>query len=820
MLKESKNNLVFINNNENDIKSLLDEIQKDVKLSHVKIVSAFFNYKGFVKEFLENSIKNKIRIELITGSNPIHLNPTEAKTLFEDHTKNKSVFSLFRFKETKKNHDLHSKFYLFYEKGKSNPSYFLFGSSNMSVSGFSRNYESNLFGTNSEILEILEKEFDKVPHTVFDPTIYKEKPKGGFTEQELGVDGFSPFDYQQKIIDIIKKEFETKDKGNVILPCGTGKTLVSLWLKEQMKFKKVLVFLPSLALLNQTMTEWHNQKTDDYQTMCVCSDKSIKLSADETSSSIAEVLEKKIINEDRITTDPDKIKEFIAKNEKFVIFSTYHSSKEILKACGADKKFDCVFYDETHNIATIKSKASKEGLTQSHHIVSEKKLFMTATPKIVNPELIEGIKKEDYKIYSMDDENIFGPTFYEMSFREAIDNKDIPVLPYEILLAVSDGKTRKSLDRKQIALMKVFNEKNSKKPRFRVNKVISYHSDVKNAKQFISDKTNFDKFRKEILKRDLYVNHINGADNANKRKEILDELKNSDMGIITNCRCLSEGINSPSIDAVFFSDPKTNVIDIVQATGRAMRKDPNNEEKKKAYIIIPIDDEPSLMRVVRILQALALTDNHAEALISQIVEAQKKNQSISLPDWITTVPELPPKTMKKLLKDLKIIIAKNNIPIIRGRVQGTDKGFFKHLAPIDVSLTSGPGEIAIPGQYMTYFGDLSASSEHRQNDKIFNIYFKMNKVVKGKTVWEKEELVDGVRIKSYEDPERKSWTKKDGRFTFRNAKFYVKKGMEKGDVLRFEKTDDKDRPMRITLIKKNSKEVDDHPYNLVNFGEI
>ena len=820
MLEESKNNLVFINNNENDIKSLLDEIQKDVKLSHVKIVSAFFNYKGFVKEFFENSIKNKIKIELITGSNPIHLNPAEAKTLFEEYNKNKSIFYLSRFKKTKKNLQLHSKFYLFYEKGKSSPSYFLFGSSNMSVSGFSRNYESNLFGTNMEILEILEKEFKKIPNTEFDPTIYKEKPKGGFTEKELGVEGFSPFDYQQKIIDIIKKEFEKEDKGNVILPCGTGKTLVSLWLKEQMKFEKVLVFLPSLALLNQTMTEWHNQKTDDYQTMCVCSDTSIKLSEDETKSSVDEVLAKKIISRDRITTNPDTIKEFINNNEKFVIFSTYHSSKEILKACGKDKKFDCVFYDETHNIATIKSKASKEGLTQSHHIESGKKLFMTATPKIVNPDLIDGIKKEDYQIYSMDDEKTFGPTFYDMSFREAIDNKDIPVLPYEILLAVSDGKTRKSLDRKQVALMKIYNEKNEKKSRFHVNKVISYHSDVKNAKQFISKNTNFDKIRKEILKRDLYSNHINGQDNAKKRKIILDELKNSDMGIITNCRCLSEGINSPSIDAVFFSDPKTNVIDIVQATGRAMRKDPKNPDKKKAYIVIPIDDEPSLVQLVRILQALALTDDHAQSLIDKIVKAQKNNQSISLPDWIITVPELPPKQMKRMLKDLKIIVAKNNIPIIRGRVKGTDKGFFKHLAPIDVSPTSGPGEIGIPGQYMKYFGDLSASSEHKQNDKIFNIIFKMNKVEKGKTVWEQEELVDGVRAKSYENPDRKSWTSKDGRFTFRNKKFYLKKGMEVGDVLRFEKTNDDKRPLKITLIKKNSKESKDHPYNLTNFGEI
>ena len=96
----------------------------------------------------------------------------------------------------------------------------------------------------------------------------------------------------------------------------------------------------------------------------------------------------------------------------------------------------------------------------------------------------------------------------------------------------------------------------------------------------------------------------------------------------------------------------------------------------------------------------------------------------------------------------------------------------------------------------------------------------MNKVENGKTVWENEEDVDQVRIKSFEGAARKSWTASDGRFTFRNKKFYVKKGMKVGDVLRFEKTGDDKRPMKIILLKKGSKEALGHPYNLTEFGEI
>jgi len=828
VLKESKNNLVFINNAENDVKSLLEEIQKDVKLSRVAIVSAFFNYSGFVKEFLEKCIEDKIKIKLITGSSPIHLDPTEAKTLFHEYKKNENIFSLSRYNSTKKNLALHSKFYLFYKKGKSHPSYFLFGSSNMSESGFSRNYESNLFGTNTEILKILKKELKNIPTTSFDPSIYKEKPKDGLmTKSGFDEGRWSPFAYQQVIIDIIKKEFEKEDKGNVILPCGTGKTLISLWLKEQMKFEKVLVFLPSLALLNQTMTEWHTQKTDDYQTMCVCSDKSIKLSEDETGYSKEEyaLLEESLRLEgenDRITTDPNTIKKFIDNHEKFVIFSTYHSSKEIKDACGENKKFDCIFYDESHNIATIKSKTSKESFTQSHHIASEKKLFMTATPKIVNPDLIDGITKEDYRIFSMDDETIFGPTFYDMSFREAIDNPDIPVLPFEILLAQSDEQSANTLDRKQGALMKTYNEKNEQKPRFDVNKVISYHSSIKNSKQFISNTTNFDKIRNKVLKKDLYAKHINGKDNANKIKKILDGLEDSDMGIVTNCRCLSEGVNAPSIDAVFFSDPKTNVIDIVQATGRAMRKDFKNPEKKKAYIIIPTDDETSMEQMVRTLQALALTDDHAESLIEEIVKAQKNNKSITLPDWIKTVPELPSRKMNKMLKALQIIVAKKYIPMKRGSIIGKSSNFFQKLTLNAVSSTSGPGELIIVKAHRSMFGDPYKWKEKSNGNPIkwFDIIFQMNDVNDaGKTIWYDEERLKAPGKASFDAKKDRGSFSQDLRFSLRNKYFYRNRNMEIGDILHFE-DGNKKNTIKVILIKKNSKEAEEYPYIFAKNGVV
>lgn len=806
--------LEFLNNanGANQVHEKFTDIIKTNKITEIKIASAFFEFNKQIKKIFDDCINKKISITIIVGNKPYNLTKKSAHDLDEFVTSNKKHITLYSFKESKKNPTFHSKFYLF--KGNSiAPKQLIFGSSNMTNAGFSTTYESNIYTNQLTIFSDLENEFSNIPTKKFDKKIYNQTKQNYPSIPELGTnsDLLAPYDYQDKIIKKILTEFKKNDKGHVILPCGTGKTMISLWVNEKMENNKVLVFLPTIALLKQTLENWHNQRTEDYETMCVCSDTTVGLSNDETKFKKKD-LEGKYVNKKNITTDQTKIRNFIFNNKKFVIFSTYHSSSEIINATKHLKKFkfDCVFYDETHNIATVKSKNAQAGLTASHNVQAHKKLFMTATPKIINQNLLPSLSQSQFDIYSMDNPAIFGPEFYNMTFKEAIDNPEIPVLPIKLLLSYASKSSNKSsnkLANKQTALLKVLGENEQKNKRFDVNKIISYHRDIKNAKSFIGG--NFETIWLNNLKtKPPFFKHINGTNPAKTRKIILDGLDKSSKGIISNCRCLSEGIDTPSIDAVFFSDPKTNVIDIVQATGRAMRKDLKNDKKEYAYVVVPIDDDAELKNIVYVIQALATTYKDAKQLIDNIVTSHQNNKSSKIPDWIDTIPKLPKKELEKLWKSLKTQISYANIPLNTSGKPKTNY-FWKRLSHNDVRGKSSPGQISIDKNGIEFFPlciNKNTKSDGTEYGK--DVFFDITFV----DADGKEETVKQVRHQLLSNPKHKRWTKEDHRFTFRNKKFMQRKKMKEGDILKFEKINDQKFPMRVTLIKKNSSEAKKSPY--------
>jgi len=822
----STSDLIFINNAESKIQNLLTELHNKHSISKIDIVSAFFGYKGFVKDFIQKCISNKIKTRIIVGSSPYHIPPPEAIQLHEAYKKSDGLITLNRFAESSSNPQLHSKFYLFYEKDKEEPSFFLFGSSNMTPAGFSTTYESNLFGTNSSILKILKEEFEKIPKTDFDPSIYVKESKIRF-ENDQFESKLTPFNYQKKIIDIISSEFEKYDKGNMILPCGTGKTLISLWVKEKIKAQKVLVFLPSLSLLNQTLQVWNSEKNDDYNTLCVCSDQSVGLSDDETESNLT-ILENKV-KRTQITVTPSEIKKFVNDNEKFVIFSTYHSSVKILEAIG-EQKFDCIVYDESHNIAQARDMAqSEEFMTQSHHIEAKKKLFMTATPKILNPELLGN---EKLRIYSMDDSSIFGPTFYNMSFREAIEDPEIPIVDYKILLIDQTDQFQKlgseanELDISQTALLDVYAAKKTQSDKqIDIRKIISYHSKIQKAQLFIDRSTNFEKIKNQILEDEvLYSDHINGTMSVSTRLNILDTFATSDIGLVTNVRCLTEGIDVPQIDAVFFSDPKTSIIDIIQAIGRTLRRDPKNPDKI-AYVIVPIyNGEGGYASLINILNALKHVDEPLHALINKINDANRKNESVKehldalTDEYLEFLPaNLTTDKIKKIQDSLKIEISNSLTITERSLPQYTSdqNGFWKRCSASDVSETSSPGQFIIPLEFVNMFPTLQEEEVDKgaQFAAVFNIQFIDEN---GNT-----EDVDDVRILKYVPASDHPRQNVDGRFTFKNSSFWVRMGISEGDILVFEKTGNTSRPLRVELIKNNSSKMNEHPFSSrQNYGYL
>ena len=138
---------------------------------------------------------------------------------------------------------------------------------------------------------------------------------------------------------------------------------------------------------------------------------------------------------------------------------------------------------------------------------------------------------------------------------------------------------------------------------------------------------------------DFKTFHVNGKMSTSEREGIMNEFKDSDYSVISNARCLTEGVDLPAVDMVAFVSPKKSKVDIVQATGRAMRKDPHNPDKVLGYILVPlyleITTEESIEDAVAstdfeevwdVLQALQEQDEILADVIRQIQEDKGRGE--------------------------------------------------------------------------------------------------------------------------------------------------------------------------------------------------
>lgn len=415
---------------------------------------------------------------------------------------------------------------------------------------------------------------------------------------------FTPKPHQIKMISEVLDGFATESRGKMLAACGTGKTLTALWIKEKLNAKYVLFVAPNLALIKQTLEAWMPQASTPFTYLCVCSDNTVAQGARkaeydefETDATYIGV---------PVTTDPEKIAEFILFDtpKDKVIFSTYQSLDSIVSALQKieDFYFDIAFFDEAHR--TAGNKDSKMFVLGMHDtfIPAKKRLFMTATERFVNPRIINRAYEYNYEIFSMDNYEQYGPTFTSLPFRSAIEQGIIS--DYKIVLCcMKEGELKNIIENnlilnigdrevdaqnlfKQVLLAKTMND-------IGISKVISYHRDIESAKLFITstDGTSLNEViagvSENISISDIYCDHINGTMSAGTRKEIFDEFVSSPYGVISNARCLTEGVDVPIIDAVYFADPKNSIIDIIQAVGRSLRKVESNPDKI-SYIIIPI----------------------------------------------------------------------------------------------------------------------------------------------------------------------------------------------------------------------------------------
>src|SRR5699024_10240387 len=412
----------------------------------------------------------------------------------------------------------------------------------------------------------------------------------------------TPYDYQIKIINDAVKGFEEADRGKLIAACGIGKTLVSKWIVENMESKLILFMDPSLSLIKQTIHEWVDKTNKPFQFLAVCSDNTV----------LSQEMEDNIITSDLVdfpvTTDPEQVANFFkikTENPK-VIFSTYHSLDIIkLAIMDNDIKFDIGIFDESHRTVGSDDTPLFNLALRDQGIPIKKRLFMTATEKFITDNVKDKLSQKNIEVYSMDDEEIYGKEFSVLNFGQAIEKKIIS--DYEIIVcAISNKDTLDLLEEnasiltdsqgeeekinidlllKKVILAKALND-------FDINKIVTYHSNVKRSKEFIDSSSNLSLRNliltsNEIINNDkLFVDYVSEYMSAGKRNNLLKNFEEKEYGVISNARCLTEGIDVPSIDCVYFVDNRTSKIDIIQAIGRALRK--KNNVNKKAKIILPI----------------------------------------------------------------------------------------------------------------------------------------------------------------------------------------------------------------------------------------
>jgi predicted helicase len=392
----------------------------------------------------------------------------------------------------------------------------------------------------------------------------------------------SPRAHQVKAIKDTVEYFKTKERGKVIMPCGTGKSLTAFWIANRLKAKSVLIAVPSLALLQQTLKVWTREyliagiKPD---WLCVCSDQTVSDDQDDFVSNIYE------LGID-VTTDKNEIKKFLKSKANIkVVFTTYQSGK--VTAQGARGfTFDLGIMDEAHKTVGLGTKPMAH-LIHQKNIKIKHRLFMTATERLFRGD------KEEY--LSMDDPRDYGDLIYQLSFKEAIEAKPAIIADYKIITFGISQPDIEAIytDNKFIQIKKDIDDIKAREfatalalrkaiKKLGIKNAISFHSSIRRANNF--------KIQQELISKvypeygNLKAFHVSGDMPTNQRSSQMREFAES-KGLMTNARCLTEGVDLPAIDCVVFTDPKKSKVDIVQAAGRALRLSPG---KKFGYILIPL----------------------------------------------------------------------------------------------------------------------------------------------------------------------------------------------------------------------------------------
>lgn len=508
-------------------------------------------------------------------------------------------------------------------------------------------------------------------------------------------------EHQSTALASVELGLQSADRGKLIMACGTGKTFTSLKIAETLAGagKRVLFLVPSLSLLSQSLTEWTQESGVPLHSFAVCSDSDVGKKRKKDDDSV-----QTFTHELRYpaTTEPIRLATEMAKrhdNEHMsVVFSTYHSIDVISKAQKefglAD--FDLIICDEAHRTTGAIFDSEDESTFVKVHdadfIRSAKRLYMTATPRIYGATAKAIAEKDNVALCSMDDESLYGKELYVISFSEAV-KRELLVDYKVIVLAVEEAHVSRRLQ-------SLFADENNQLKVDDAAKIIGCWKAL--SKQGLSDDLVGDtaamaravafcqvievskggkthkvsskqissmfqavieayQEQEEFEQADVLAceaEHVDGSMNASEKEAKLDwlkaELPEKTCRILSNVRCLSEGVDVPALDAVLFLTPRNSQVDVVQSVGRVMRNAPG---KKRGYVILPVvipagveahdalNDNKTYAVVWQVLQALRSHDDRFDAMVNKldlIGKDTSKMEVIAITDKIPQKPQ-PPK---------------------------------------------------------------------------------------------------------------------------------------------------------------------------------
>lgn len=465
--------------------------------------------------------------------------------------------------------------------------------------------------------------------------------------------------HQREAVNDVLRGFETNDRGQLVMACGTGKTFTSLKIAEELlpSGGSVLFLVPSIALLSQTLSEWTNESEQALRSFAVCSDSKVGKNVRDEDIRSFDLAYPATTNVARL------IENYQLHTKGFagirVIFSTYQSIEVVSDAQKAGlPEFDLIICDEAHRTTGVTlSDEDDSPFVRVHDqsfISSKKRLYMTATPRVYADQVKVKADQLDAVLASMDNKKLYGPEFHRLMFGRAVERKllsDYRVVILTVseqkvseLMAVGQGVDALDLRLDEVArIIGCYNglaKRSSDANEFNLDpapmkRAVAFSNSIAASKTFSNKAAEvvntllLNEDDEEAIR--IRTEHVDGTNNILIRNQRLQWLKDEPepgtVKVLTNARCLSEGVDVPALDAVLFLSPRNSVVDVVQSVGRVMRK---SEGKEYGYVIVPValadyedpetalNDNKRFKTVWQVLQALRSHDERFAAMVNRI----------------------------------------------------------------------------------------------------------------------------------------------------------------------------------------------------------